>query len=186
MERQPQFRDNFLKIIKRQNVTPVQVLSLALYYLLARHLPGGNCLRSFLARRIFKKVGKDVTILKGVNFGSGINIEIGDYSSLNRGCWIANDTNIGDDVMMGPEIIILSGSHNFERIDIPMREQGAPSRRPVIIGNDVWIGTRSIILPGITIGSHAIIGAGSVVTKDVPEWAIVGGNPAKFIHSRKD
>lgn len=88
--------------------------------------------------------------------------------------------------MMGPEIIIISGSHNFERTDISMREQGAPPRRAVVIGNDVWIGTRSIILPGVNIGSHSIIGAGSVVTKDVPEWAIVAGNPAKIIRFRNE
>src|SRR5437763_142019 len=109
---------------------------------------------------------------------------MGDYSSLNSGCWIANDTVIRNDVMMGPEIIVLSGSHNFSRHDIPMREQGAPPRLPVKIGNDVWIGTRSIILPGVQIGDHAIIGTGSVVTKDVPVWGIVAGNPACLIRYR--
>ena len=97
---------------------------------------------------------------------------------LNVDCWIGNDTIIGDDVMFGPEVTILSGGHNFERTDIPMREQGNTPRRPVVIGNDVWIGTRVTILPGIRIGSHAIIAAGAVVTKDVPEYAIVAGNPA--------
>ena len=111
-------------------------------------------------------------------------MKIGDYSSLNRDCWIANDTTIGDDVMMGPEVIILSGSHNFSQHHIPMREQGAPPRLPVTIGNDVWIGTRSIILPGVKVGNHAIIGAGSVITKDVPDWGIVGGNPADLIRYR--
>lgn len=131
-------------------------------------------------------MGWDVTVHAGVSFGSGVDVEIADYSSLNRDCWIANDTVIGKDVMMGPEIVILSASHSFSRVDIPMREQGAPPRRPVSIGDDVWIGTRSIILPGVHIGSHAIVGAGSVVTKNVDEWAIVAGNPAALIRYRKE
>jgi maltose O-acetyltransferase len=147
-------------------------------------LPFGTRFRSLLAGVIFKKIGHEVTVLKGVNFGSGLNIEIGDYSSLNADCWISNDTIIGKDVMMGPEIIILSSSHNFERTDTPMREQGAPPRQPVYIGDDVWIGTRSIILPGVKVGDHAIVAAGSIVTKDVPEWSVVGGNPAKIIRNR--
>ena len=67
-----------------------------------------------------------------------------------------------------------------------MRVQGASDSRPITIDNDVWIGLRAMIMPGVTIGDHAIVAAGSVVTKDVPEWAIVGGNPAKIIKSRKD
>ena len=65
-----------------------------------------------------------------------------------------------------------------------MREQGFYPEEPVIIGDDVWIGGRVIILPGVTIGSHSIIAAGAVVTKDVPEWAIVGGTPAKVLKFR--
>ena len=186
--RVPQFRPSFLGIFTRQNLSIKKTACLVMYMMFFRYMPFnfGTTARSFLCRGIFKSMGEDVTVLKGVSFGSGTNVEIGDYSSLNCGCWISNDTVIGNDVMMGPEIIILSGSHNFDRTDIPMREQGAPPRRRVCIGDDVWIGTRSIILPGVAIGSHSIIGAGSVVTKDVPEWAIVAGNPAKLIRFRKD
>ena len=93
-------------------------------------------------------------------------------------------TLIGRDVMMGPYVMMLSGSHNFERLDIPMREQGAPDRRAIIIGDDVWIGAKTIILPGVCVGSHSIIGAGSVVTKDVAPYSIIGGSPAKLIKMR--
>ena len=85
---------------------------------------------------------------------------------------------------MGPEVIILTENHRFERTDIPMRLQGRQELRPVAIHDDVWIGTRVIILPGVTVGRGAIIGAGAIVTKDIPEYAIVGGNPAKLIKYR--
>jgi maltose O-acetyltransferase len=87
---------------------------------------------------------------------------------------------------MGPEVIVLTVSHKYDRLDIPMRQQGHNKPEPVIIGDDVWIGTRAIIMPGISVGKGAIIGASSVVTKDVPEYAIVCGNPAKVVKSRKD
>jgi len=86
--------------------------------------------------------------------------------------------------MIGPDVVVLSASHKFDRTDIPMCQQGGEPLRPVYIGDDVWIGTRAIILPGRKIGKGAIIGAGAVVTKDVPEYAIVGGNPARVIRYR--
>ena len=86
--------------------------------------------------------------------------------------------------MMGPEVVILSFNHDFSDIGKPMRLQGKAQEKPVVIGNDVWIGTRAIILPGVRIGDGAIIGAGSIVTHDVDPYAIVAGNPAKTIRFR--
>ena len=86
--------------------------------------------------------------------------------------------------MMGPDVVILTHTHNIDRTDIPMCDQGSRVGK-VTIGNDVWIGMRSIIMPGVKIGNGAVIGAGAVVTKDVPDYAIVGGVPAKIIKYRK-
>lgn len=91
----------------------------------------------------------------------------------------------GDNVMMAPDCIIYVRNHESSRLDIPMCEQGSTEERPVVIGNDVWIGGRVIILPGVKIGDGAIIGAGSVVTKDVSEYDVVAGNPARVIKNRK-
>src|SRR5687768_14555396 len=180
------YRDNPLYFLKRSNVSLYKSFLLYLYYSIASWLPdpprpiGSLALpfRTWLASKIFLSAGKHIKVSRNVRFGSGKNVVIGNYTGLNADCWIGNDTIIGDDVMFGPEVTILSGGHHFDRTDIPMREQGSTPRRPVVIGNDVWIGTRVIILPGIRIGSHSIIAAGSVVTKDVPEYAIVAGNPA--------
>lgn len=91
---------------------------------------------------------------------------------------------IGDNVMMGPEVTILTHTHRIDRTDIPMGKQGSMVSE-VIIGDDVWIGMRAIILPGVRIGSGVVIGAGAVVTKDVPDYAVVGGVPARVIRYRK-
>ncbi len=179
---------------KRHGLGLWKSICLFLFYTIARRLPDspmpgasfGQWARRALARRIFKKFGKNVRVHSGVNFGTGVNIEIGNNSAIAKRCWIANDTVIGDNVMMAPEVIILSSAYNFDDLTRPMIVQGSKPRRPVTIGNDVWIGTRVIILPGVTVGDHSILGAGCVVTKDVPEYAIMGGSPARVLRSRLD
>jgi maltose O-acetyltransferase len=123
---------------------------------------------------------------KGANFGFGSEIEIGDNSGLGVNCFIRGQIAIGNDVMMGPDVVIITENHSFDRIDIPIRKQGYSNPEKVTINNDIWIGARVIILPGVDIGSGAIIGAGAVVTKNVPAYAIVGGNPAKIIRYRNN
>jgi maltose O-acetyltransferase len=85
---------------------------------------------------------------------------------------------------MGPDVVIMTNTHAFERLDIPINQQGNLPLKPVVIGDDVWIGTRVVILPGINVGDKAVIGANSVVTKDVPSGAIVAGSPARNIRMR--
>ncbi|AUS98229.1 acetyltransferase [Clostridium thermosuccinogenes] len=166
-------------------------LCMALYYLFARHLPatdmpynlGSKKIREILCRGIFKKTGRNVTIEHGAYFGSGRDIEIGDNSGLGLNCRVNGPLKIGDNVMMGPDVMIFTQNHEYSRLDIPMNLQTAP-KEPVVIEDDVWIAARAIILPGVTIHKGAIVGAGAIVTKDVPEYAIVGGNPARVIKYR--
>jgi maltose O-acetyltransferase len=175
-------------------LTFTKAIALAAYYLLARYLPvsthkfgrWAQLVRRFICRRIFKYAGKKINIEKGAYFGDGSEIEIGDYSAIGVNCQTCGPIKIGNDVMMGPDVIILTQHHKFDRLDIPMWQQSHYPSEPVVIGDDVWIGTSVIFLPGVKIGKGAIIGAGAVVTKDVPEYAIVGGNPAKVIKFRKE
>lgn len=165
---------------------------LALFYLVARHLPRstaplggvGKRLRSALCRGVFKRAGRNINIEAGAYFGNGSGIELGDCSGIGVNCHVVGPVTIGNDVIMGPEVIIRTVNHRFDRLDLPIRKQGAAPPERVVISDDVWIGTRVIILPGITIGRGAVVGAGAVVTRDVPPYAIVGGNPAKVIKYR--
>lgn len=170
----------------------LRTLSLALYYLVAIHLPTqpfpgwqlGYTLRRVLVRHIFESCGKDAIIKKGAIFGKGNKIRIGNNSQIGHNARVPFDLTLGNDVIMAPDIIIWSVGHEFSRTDIPIRLQGETVRKPVVIGNDVWIGQRCIIMPGIHIGDHAVIGAASVVTKDVPPYAVVAGIPAKVLRFR--
>ena len=171
-----------------------RLVALALYYGFAQFLPTqpvpgwrfAYWLRRLLVRRIFRSCGRDVIIKTRAYFGTGENLVIGDRSQLGVNCKVENDLVMGRDVVMGPDVVIMSSAHAFERLDIPINQQGHLPRRPVVIGDDVWIGTRVIILPGVKIGDQAVIGAGAVVTKDVPPRAVVAGNPARIIRYRGD
>lgn len=166
---------------------------LALYYGLARYLPAsylplGNLFKSIryqICRHLFASCGKNVNVESAAFFYSGKNVSVGDNSGLGRHARISGKVTIGRDVMMGPHVTIYTRNHDFSRTDIPMNQQDFCKEEPVTIGDDVWIGSHIIILPGVSIGRGSVIGAGSVVTKDVPEWTIVAGNPAKVIRSRK-
>ena len=162
------------------------------YYFFARHLPGSFApyslgagkLRAFLAKRLFSKCGKNVIIEHGAYFGGGRDIEIGDNSAIGINARISGPLSIGRDVMMGPNVSIYTQNHETENIYKPMRLQTAPKKK-VTIGDDCWIGANSIILPGVTIGSGSIVGAGAIVTRSVPPLSVVGGNPARIIKTRE-
>ena len=138
--------------------------------------------RAFLAKGFIDKCGKCVNIDKKTSFST--HLTIGDYSGIGKNSLLQGYVTIGNHVMMGSECLIYTENHNFSRLDCTIDQQGYQKPRPVTIGDDIWIGSRVIILPGVSVGNGAIIGAGSVVTHDVPPYAIVGGNPAKVIKYR--
>ena len=148
----------------------------------SRHSRYGKWLRGIYAKAIIKSMGKNVNIERNAVFSPGLSI--GDNSGIGVNCEVYGSVTIGHNVMMGPEVVIYTRSHSHDRTDITMIEQGFEDEKPVTIGNDVWIGRRVMLMPGVNIGNGVIIGAGAVVTKDVPDYCIVGGVPAKVIKER--
>lgn len=144
---------------------------------------GGKTLRNFACKLFFEECGNHVNIDRNSIIGN--YIRLGDYSGIGKNSYISDHVTIGKYVMMGPDCLIYTRNHEFSELDSPMCFQGFKDYKPVEIGNDVWIGGRVIILPGVHIGDGCIIGAGSVVTKDVEPYTIVAGNPAKIIKKRK-
>lgn len=166
------------------------IIARGIYEYFAKRLPlsykpGGKFakrIRYYMAKQFIEECGENVNIEKGAAISS--KVRIGDNSGIGQNAIVSGKTTIGKNVMMGPDCIIYTRNHSFDNLDTPMISQGFNEEREVFIEDDVWIGGRVIILPGRTIKKGAIIGAGSVVTKDVPEFAIVGGNPAKIIKYR--
>ena len=140
-------------------------------------------IRYFFLKRIAKNVGKNVNIEQHVVFGE--EFEIGDNSTVGFRSDIYGPVKIGKDVMIGPEVAIYTHNHKHDEIDIPMIKQGYTENKPVYIEDNVWIGRRVLIMPGVCIGTGSIVAAGAVVTKNVEPYSIVGGNPAKIIKYRK-
>lgn len=167
-------------------------LVLFLFYAFARRLPSSyfpmgstfNRIRLFLLRRVIH-IGEGTVIQSGFRFGMKNVLEIGMNTQINEDVYIQSAV-IGNDVLIAQHVAMLAVTHRFDSLDIPMIRQGSTSPDPVIIEDDVWIGRNAIILPGVRIGKGAIVGAGAVVTKDVPTFAIVGGVPSKIIRYRNE
>jgi galactoside O-acetyltransferase len=140
---------------------------------------------------------ENMTLGNGIYLVSGVvlracdnaSFTVGNHFHANGNVRIIADCGgeirIGDHVMIGPNTVIRSSGHRYDRPDIPMVEQGHKPGK-ITIGDDVWIAANVVILPDVKIGSHAVVAAGAVVTHDVPEYAIVAGIPAKVIRNRKD
>lgn len=105
-------------------------------------------------------------------------IEVGSRCAFNYDCYLGGSggITIGDDVLLGPKVAILSGGHEFRGAGL-IREQG-PTLAEVVVADNVWIGAHAVILPGVHIGSGAVVAAGAVVTHDVPERHVAMGVPA--------
>lgn len=128
-------------------------------------------------------IGNNVIINRNVNIWVS-KLILGNNIQINPGTCIYGNVIIGDNVMIAPNCMIAGGNHGIANIPEPMITQTCTSKGPIIIEDDVWIASNSIILDGVRIGSGAVIGGGSVVTKDIPPMAIAIGNPAKVIKYR--
>jgi len=133
-----------------------------------------------LLRELFGTTGEAIFIEPTFRCDYGYNIHVGHNFFANFDCVILDvcEVRIGDNCLLAPGVHIYTATHP---LDPAVRATGAEYGKPVTIGNDVWIGGRAVINPGVTIGDNVVIASGAVVTKDVPANAVVGGNPAKII-----
>lgn len=139
-------------------------------------------LRRFLVSHFVDDCGSHIVVKHNADISP--HIKIGARSELGQGCVIYGGTELGSDVLMGPGVRIITRNHNYNDLSRPINVQGERFA-PVVIGDDVWIGANVVILPGVLVGSHSVIGAGSIVTKSIPEYSIAGGNPARVIRRRE-
>lgn len=153
----------------------------------------------------FEKSGRRCGVEPGVRIAGNCRVTLGDRVVLRRGVLVGGDgqlvvgsgtvineqviiaasisVTIGSNCMLAPRVYILDVDHEYTSRDLPISKQGYRNA-PVDIGDDVWIGTQSVILKGVRIGTGAIVAANSVVTRDVEPYTIVGGAPAKLISVR--
>lgn len=136
--------------------------------------------REAILRKLFGRVGAGVIIEPPFYCDYGKYTHLGEKVYMNFGCVIldCNEVHIGDNVMFGPYVQIYAAHHPLEASE---RIKGPELAHPVHIGNNVWIGGGAIVLPGVTIGDDTTIGAGSVVTKDIPSGVVAVGNPCKVL-----
>ncbi len=138
-----------------------------------------------LMKSMFGALGKDCWVEPPLNICYGSNVFIGDYLYANMNLTLVDDTRItiGNSVLIAPNVTIAVTGHP---VHPELRPQGEMYAFPVTIGNHVWIGSNVVICPGVTIGDNAVIGAGSIVTKDIPANSIAVGNPCRVIREIND
>lgn len=169
---------------------------------------GGNRLRYFFWSNRFSSCGNNVTLSKSIIIRGFPSVKIGSFSSIMSGSYLYADNSkgltigrncsfnhnvfigasggkieIGDNVLIGPNVVLRASDHIFSNTDMPIRSQGHRFGC-IYIGDDVWLGSNVVVTSGVSIGGGCVVGAGSVVTKDLPSMTVCAGVPAKPIQSR--
>ena len=137
--------------------------------------------RKWLLQKFGAKIGHWSNVLLGVKIRDPRNLEIGDFTSVACGVnfYNAAKVTIGENTVVSANVFFCTATHDHKRVDFPL------VCKPITIGNGVWLAMNAFILPGVTIGDGAVVGACSVVTKDVEPWTIVAGNPARVVGKRE-
>jgi Acetyltransferase (isoleucine patch superfamily) len=136
-------------------------------------------IRALFSELIGKKVDESFLLIPPFYTAGGTEISIGKNVFINQNCtfYDLGGLDIGDDVMIGPNVSIITTGHPLE----PSQRRAITIGKPIVIERNVWIAAGAIIIGGVTIGENSVVAAGSVVTKDIPKNTLVGGNPAKTI-----
>ena len=159
----------------------------------------------------FREIGAGSSIAPPFRFGGLGRISLGDGVVIHRDCWIhvlenhghestpniiikssasigmgstisaAQKVVIGENVLLARNVYISDHAHAFEKIEVPIKHQGITGIRPVSIGRDTWLGQNVVVLPGVTIGEHCVIGANSVVKSSIPDFSVAVGAPARVV-----
>ena len=158
-----------------------QMKALELLYDFNQTRPSEQDKREKMLKKMFAEIGDDCYIEppfhanwggKNVHFGNGV------YANFNLTMVDDCDIFVGNNVMFGPNVTVSAGTHP---IHPELRSKQAQYNIPIHIGNNVWIGANSVILPGVNIGDNSVIGAGSIVTKDIPSNVVAVGNPCRVL-----
>lgn len=141
--------------------------------------------RTELLKALLGKTGEDFLIEQPFFCDYGYNIEIGEHFYANMNCVILDEAKVrfGDHVFIAPNCGFYTAGHPF---DIGQRNSGLEYARPITVGNNVWIGAQVCVLPGVTIGDNCVIGAGSVVNRDIPAGTLAVGNPCRVVRQLTD
>src|SRR5699024_8119918 len=133
-----------------------------------------------LLKELLGSTGESITMEPNIRFDYGYNTYVGENFYANFDCTILDvcDVRFGDNCMLAPGVQIYTATHPLHPTE---RNSGKEYAKPTTFGHNVWIGGSAIINPGVTIGDNVVIASGAVVTKDVPDNVVVGGNPAKVI-----
>jgi maltose O-acetyltransferase len=136
--------------------------------------------RRELLTELFGSVGPNVSVRPDIRCDYGYNVHIGANVFVNWGAVFLDvgRITIGDFVQFGPNVQLLTATHP---LDAGRRREGWEASAPITIGDDVWLGGGVIVLPGVTVGARTVVGAGAVVTKDLPEGVLAVGNPARVV-----
>lgn len=127
------------------------------------------------------KLGNDSTIEDFTTINNGVgDVLIGDRVRIGMSNVLIGPVTIGNDVLLAQNIVLSGLNHGYEDINIVPHKQSV-TKKKITLEDEVWIGANSVVIAGVTIGKHSVIGAGSVVTKDIPPFSVVAGNPAKVI-----
>lgn len=136
--------------------------------------------RALLLRELFGAVGEDPHVEPPFRCDYGDQIAVGDAFFANFGCVVLDVRSVtfGDRCLLGPGVHVYAATHPLEAA---ARAEGVEYGDPVSVGDDVWIGGRAVLNPGVSVGDRSVVASGAVVTRDVPEDVVVAGNPAEVV-----